>query len=586
MPESTRRLSDAAAAPEDEQRNPATESTPLLADRSADADDADSNADATEDGDNAPQQSSWRFWSRGSKDKPASKWPWPSIIAITVLGILVIFIIILGFLVPPAVKQYAETAAVLEPTNLSLESITSEGVRVRVQANFRLDASRVHDDSTRRIGKFATSIVRKLQLGESTVHVSLPHYDNALIGSAVVPPLTVSLVDGSKTFMNFVTDLTPGDAEKIRSIANDWLEGRLEQLKLTGATTLNVKSGILPLGNHDIVESFVLEAGDVPSMPEYEIRGLNFHDLPPDANGKKAIGANVTISAFNDYPVSLEVPPLAFEVLVPNCDPSDPYIKVGNAATDVIEIFPKEEVIAHGQGVVREMSKALLRVCPRTNLSPLDALMKRYLNGEDAAVLVRGRKSESPDVPQWIDAILEGIAVPVEFPGRPFGNMIRNFTVANVHFELPSPFADPGDPESQPRVSGTLEVLAALPDDFDIDVGVEKMRADADIYYKHQKWAELNLNDWQKAHSRKIPAVGNDDTLLNITSTVVDVPLNITDSDVFGDVLQQILFGNKDLNLDVKALVHVGVETVLGSLVLKDVPAEGSFPVKRPSSNW
>ncbi|KEY70394.1 hypothetical protein S7711_06562 [Stachybotrys chartarum IBT 7711] len=572
-----------SAAPDNDHDAPATESTPLLSNQStvADEEDADEHDDTT------TQPTRWSLWPRGGKTsrKPARKLPWASIIAITILGLLVIFIILVGFLVPPAVKQYAETAAVLEPTNLSLESINPDGVRVRIQANFRLDASRVSDDSTRRIGKFATTFVRKLETGETTVQVSLPHYDNSLIGSAVVPPLTISLVNGHTTAMDFITTLAPGDADKIRSIANDWLEGNLEQVTLSGAASLDIKSGILPLGKHNIVESFVLEAGDIPAMPDYKIKRLDLHDLPPDETGKKAVGADVSIVVHNDYPVSLEIPALDFEVLVPNCNPSEPYIRVGDAATSIIEVLPKDDVIAQGRGTIREISQALVRICPRTKLSPLDTFMKRYLNGENAEIFVRGKKSVNPEVPEWIGSILEGITAPLEFPGRPFGNLIRNFSVTDVHFTLPSPFAEPNDPDGQPRVSGTIQVLAALPDDFNIDVGVHKLRADADLYYKDQKMGELNLHEWQKANSVKIPGIGSDDTLLNITSSVVDVPLNITDGDVFGDVLQKVLFGDDDINLDVKALVHIEVSTVLGSLFLKDVPAQGTFPVKRLPAN-
>ncbi|CRK39892.1 hypothetical protein BN1723_018740, partial [Verticillium longisporum] len=85
--------------------------------------------------------------------------------------------------------EYAKEAAVLEPTNLSLESITSDGVKARIQANFRLDGSRVKDDSSRRLGRFATWVVRKLGTEETKVNVYLPEYEGTLLGSAVVPPL-------------------------------------------------------------------------------------------------------------------------------------------------------------------------------------------------------------------------------------------------------------------------------------------------------------------------------------------------------------------------------------------------------------
>lgn len=184
---------------------------------------------------------------------------WPSLIAILVLAALVVLVMVLGFLVPPAIKTYAENAVVLEPTSLSVESITSDGVRARIQANFRMDGSRVSNTNTRVLGRFATGIMRKLETRETKVSVRLPKYDNSLLGIAVVPPLTVDLVDGHNTEIDFVADLSPGDAELMRKIVNDWLDGNIEQLKVTGSAAINLKSGIFPLGTHDVVESMVFE---------------------------------------------------------------------------------------------------------------------------------------------------------------------------------------------------------------------------------------------------------------------------------------------------------------------------------------
>lgn len=184
---------------------------------------------------------------------------WPSYIAMGTLGILVVVIIALVFIVPDAVQEYTKQAAVLEPTNLSLDSITADGVKARIQATFRLDGSRVENEHVRRIGKAATWIANSIGTEETKVAVSLPEYDNALLGTAVIPPLTVILREGHTTFFDFVTEVSPGDVEGIRTIANEWLEGRLDSLRLKGSTDLTLKSGIIPLGTHNIVETLVFE---------------------------------------------------------------------------------------------------------------------------------------------------------------------------------------------------------------------------------------------------------------------------------------------------------------------------------------
>lgn len=325
-------------------------------------------------------------------------------------------------------------------------------------------------------------------------------------------------------------------------------------------------------------------ANKIPSIPEYRIERLNFFDVPLGRDGPKAVGANVSVSLYNPYPVALDVPPLSFEILLANCDASEPYIAVAEAVTELIEVRGEQDVDAGALGLIRQISESLTRACPESNLSPLDHFMGNYLHGEDAEVFVRGNKIEDSNTPEWISSILQSITVPIALPGRSLSNAIRNFTATDVDFKLPSPFADPNDPDGAPQVSGTIEVLAALPEELDLDIGVHSIRSDADLYYKGDKLGELNMRKWGKANSTKIDSAN--ETLLSIMSHVEDVPLDITNNDVFTEVIQKMLFGGEDIFLDVEAAVDIRVGTVLGNLDLKGIPANGTIPVKSSSSFW
>ncbi|KAF5572207.1 hypothetical protein FPANT_13262, partial [Fusarium pseudoanthophilum] len=568
------------ASPTREEEEP-TETSPLL-NRSDDEHHSD-DSEREQNGrvSNEPQsRAAWSLWSIcNKKTSTKAPWRWPSIIAMTLLGIIVILIIILGFLVPPAVKEYAERAAVLEPTNLSIENITSDGIRARIRANVYLDGSRVDNKNSRRIGKAVTGIMRKLETKETTVNVYLPDYADALAGTAVIPPLVVDVVNGHTNELDFVADVNPGDAEHIRKIANDWLEGNLKQLKVVGKTKVHLKSGIIPLGAHDVAESMVFEANEIPSMPNYSIERMDLHDRPVDGHGRKVIEADVSLKVHNDYPVSFRVPTLGFEVLVPNCDSSLPSISVADAITEPIDVKAKADIHADAKGIIRDIPESLTKACPHSESSPLDHFMDRYLHGEDAKVFVRGKKTNNTDTPEWISDILESITVPVDFPGRSFDSLIRNFSLTDVDFKLPDPFADVNDPEGEPRASGTAQVLAAVPPELNVELGVDKLRSNADLFYKKRKMGELNLRHWQSANSTKVHDEENGETLLNITSRLVDVPLTITDGDVFSEVMQKLLFGGGDTTLDIKAEVDVKLKTVLGILTVKKVPAEGKIPV-------
>ncbi|KAI8945119.1 hypothetical protein F4801DRAFT_594399 [Xylaria longipes] len=550
-----------------------SESTPLLSSTSAtpayDGDGAEPEAD------NASIQSRHSHAvSAHSTKKKARRWP--SFIAMGILGCVAVAIIILAFIVPDAVQEYAQQAAVIKPTSLSIDSITVDGVRARIQADFRLDGSRVKNDHVRRIGRASTWVANQLGSETAEIDVYVPDYGNVLLGSAIIPPLVVSLRDGATTQFDFIADVRPGNVEGMRTIANDWLDGRLDKLCLNGKTDLNLKSGFIPLGTHTVSETLVFEANKIPAIPKYNITRFNVKDGPL----KGSMLVDMSLSAFNEYPVELDIPELAFEIMVPGCADTDPFIIVAEASTGEIHVKPLSDVSANVYGVIHELPESLTQVCPHSSSSPLDMFLKQYMHGEPATLFVRGSSRPDGDTPKWIADILASVTVPVPFPGRTLGGLIRDFSLTDVHFTLPDPFADPNDPAASPKVSGNILVTASIPSEMNFSINVTNVRATADVIYKTKKMGELNLRKWQHANSTRAEGRGNDGPSLKIESRIIEAPLNITDSDVFSDVVQALLFGNKPIQLDVQALVDVKVETSLGELILKEVPAEGKIPVK------
>lgn len=291
--------------------------------------------------------------------------------------------------------------------------------------------------------------------------------------------------------------------------------------------------------------------------------------------------AEVSLTAYNEYPVELNIPELAFDILVPGCN-DDQYIIIADAVTSEVHVQPRSDVEVDVHGLIRELPDSLTRACPHSNSSPLDSLLKQYMQGEPATLFVRGSSQPDGSTPRWIAEILSSVTVPVPFPGRSLDGLLRDFSLTDVHFTLPDPFADEGDPNANPKVSGNVLVTAGLPAEMNFGVDVTAVRAFADVFYKSKKLGELNLERWQRANSTRVEAKQGGEATLRIQSRINDAPLNVTDSDVFSDVIQKLMFGGKPVQLDIKAAVDVKVETSLGQLVLKDVPAEGKIPVKRP----
>lgn len=324
----------------------------------------------------------------------------------------------------------------------------------------------------------------------------------------------------------------------------------------------------------------VLTGQDLPDFPQYNITKFKLHEVKIPGSGK-GMAADASLALNNVYPVQFSVPPLDFDILVPNCTPEDPFIQLAVATTDEIQIEPKKDVIVDVGGVIGDLPDTLTTACPNTHTSPLDSLLGTYIHGKDTILFVRGSDKTSPDTPTWITDLIKSVVVPLPFPGHTFDNLIRNFTLANVHFSLPNPLADPDTPEAQPKLSAVVKALIGLPKEINFPIDVSRVRADADVYYHEKKLGFLDLRKWQEANSTHVKAHGNEEAGLAVESIVKDAPLEITDDDVFTDVVQALIFGGKGVVLGIKAKVDVETETALGKFVIRDVPAQGKVFVKR-----
>ena len=227
------------------------EASPLLGD----------NHDRREYGDglrheDSVAESSLRSLRDGGTSKKKSR-RWPSIIAFTILCVIMIVILGLGFAAPEIAEEYAKEAMVFEPTSLSIDSFTSTGVNARIKGNFRLDGSRVHKKSVRDLGRAGTWVAKAVESKQSRVTVYLPEYDDILLGTAIIPPIVVSIRDGVTTSVDFIAEIAAGDLDGLRRMANAWLEGRIGSLSVRGVADVSLKSGIIGLGTQSISETVV-----------------------------------------------------------------------------------------------------------------------------------------------------------------------------------------------------------------------------------------------------------------------------------------------------------------------------------------
>ncbi|KAH0064576.1 hypothetical protein KCU66_g24320, partial [Aureobasidium melanogenum] len=179
-----------------------------------------------------------------SKSQPR----WSSLLALLLLCIIVVLIMVLGFLAPSKVQEYAVEAATFEPTSLSIHSFTTTGVTARIQGDFSMRAEKVKDKSVRRFGRFGTWIARKVETGQSSVQVTLPDYKDALLGTAEIPSIVADIRNGHTTHIDFLAELSPGNTDAIRRLAKDFIDGKLQELRVSAEASVPVKSGLINLG--------------------------------------------------------------------------------------------------------------------------------------------------------------------------------------------------------------------------------------------------------------------------------------------------------------------------------------------------
>jgi hypothetical protein len=150
------------------------------------------------------------------------------------------------------VKEYAQQAVFFSPQKLSIDSATSSGISLRVQGNVTLDGHRVSQKPVRDIGRLATWFAREVEIGESKVDVYLPEYDNVLLGTASLPAVKLNIREGHVNYVDILAELQSGDVAGIRQVADDWMSGRLGELRVKSIANVAIKSGILDIGQQAI----------------------------------------------------------------------------------------------------------------------------------------------------------------------------------------------------------------------------------------------------------------------------------------------------------------------------------------------
>jgi hypothetical protein len=190
---------------------------------------------------------------------PKSRQRWPTLIALAFLTTAVFLTLFFGFAAPSGIEAYSRQAAQIRFQNASVVSATSSELQVRIHADFALDGSQVHSKSLRDFGRLATWIAREVETEQTELYVRLPEYGDEIVGTAIIPSIKLNIRSGAANHINIVIHLIPGDVTSIPLVVNDWFDGRLAYLKLHGAASIGIRSGLLRLSSQKISENILID---------------------------------------------------------------------------------------------------------------------------------------------------------------------------------------------------------------------------------------------------------------------------------------------------------------------------------------
>ena len=207
----------------------------------------------------------------------------PSTLALLLLCIAAALIVILCFITPAAVEEYAKDAVLFTPEQLAVDRLTSDGARIYVRGDISVDAKRVRKSSTRNIGRTATWIVGKVRSGHGNVEVLIPELGDMVLGTAKVPPMIINIRNGHTTAVAFKSEVRPGPVGDLKTIADDWIKGRLGSLNVEGKIAVPLTVGFIPVGERRLSKIFEVQSKlyrfvDKPSLTQFYFRRRNSSD--------------------------------------------------------------------------------------------------------------------------------------------------------------------------------------------------------------------------------------------------------------------------------------------------------------------
>jgi hypothetical protein len=285
----------------------------------------------------------------------------------------------------------------------------------------------------------------------------------------------------------------------------------------------------------------------------------------------------MTVSAevVNTYPVTLDIPALAWKVLVPGCTPAN-RIRLTDTNTGALSIRPGKNITIDISSTISSLPPVLLDPCTGGTPSPLEVLFQALLDSkQNTNIFISGSHQTSP-LPKWLPDILSSLTIPIPLPhlDANTSELISAIHCSEMKFTFPSPWAPPGTPDALPKVSGLIEAVIRPPKGTeDVSINVTAVRADVYLFDKGAKFGRIVVPEWSPATTLRT-------TLIHVKARVAEVPIEVLDPIVFQRVMTRVLRGGGTVEIGVEGTVDSQVSVLVGEFPVRGIPVKGVVEVQ------
>ncbi|ODQ77017.1 hypothetical protein BABINDRAFT_10549 [Babjeviella inositovora NRRL Y-12698] len=289
-------------------------------------------------------------------------------------------------------------------------------------------------------------------------------------------------------------------------------------------------------------------------------------------------GVDLAISASlpYEYPVSMHIPALKWEIFCPDCDTS--MVKVSSVTTSSIFLQPYRYFIVSVVAEIPRFPRNIVASCP-DGRSPLDVLVQETLAAKKMKVYVRASKFQNEDLPGWVVYAMSKVFVPVAFaaPQLSVEVPLTEFKIRNTIITIPSVDG------YQPFLDSNVTFLVGIPKESHCVVELLGLRGRFEVEHQGETLGGVYIESMQ-------PVKSSMDRDLTISVFEKDGRCFTGNDVAIANILQRFLDGKSsrvsiistgDVKLSL-ALLESTIRGISGTAMATLLGWNTTFPALRP----